>query len=370
MINQKFADIGYVNFGYFSPELSSDNKYPEYIRKNVLEAVEKIQNVQNRSSVTFAFMADIHYSKTHNHDIRTSRLMNAYKEIKKRVNIDMLILGGDYTNDGNKNYKITNYRELRAHLDNESYFPVNGNHDDNSIWGLYINADTSTHHLTSDELYNLFYNHLPKFGAKFDKKNPGLYYYVDDEASKLRYIFLDMSDIPYKVDENGKLIYTKQHTFALSQNQLDWLTNEALMFSEEGWDIIVVAHTFSHTEYEEKNLTVVNDILDAYKNGERIKKEYYEDDFFVKINADFKNKKRGNIIALFAGHHHADIVKYTNAGLPIIFTGCTIMYNYGVKRTDGDKSELLFDIVTVDRNSKKLHITRVGAESDRIVEYK
>ena len=165
MLNQKFVDIGYVNFGYFSPELSSNDEYPSYIKKTVDEAIEKIQSYQVRNSITFGFMADIHYSKTHNHDIRTKRLMNAYSEIKKRVNVDMLILGGDYTNDGHKNYKITNYRELRAHLNNEPYLPVNGNHDDNSIWDLYINADVSTHHIPTEEMYTLFYNYLPKMGA-------------------------------------------------------------------------------------------------------------------------------------------------------------------------------------------------------------
>lgn len=375
MLNQKFVDIGYVNFGYFSPELSSNDEYPSYIKKNVDDAIEKIQSYQVRNSITFGFMADIHYSKTHNHNIRTKRLMNAYSEIKKRVNVDMLILGGDYTNDGHKNYKVTNYRELRAHLNNEPYLPVNGNHDDNSIWDLYINADVSTHHIPTEEMYTLFYNHLPKMGAEFDKKNPGLYYLYNDYTSKIRYICLDMSDIPYKTDENGKLIYTKQHTFALSQNQIDWLINEALVFDEDGWEVIVVSHNFIFPEDEGLNegearkLDVVNNILDAYKSGEEIDKKYYDGDFELNVKTSFNKIKKGNIIACFAGHHHADYIKKTKTGIPIIFTGSVIMYNYGVKRTDGDKSELLFDMVTIDRDKKIIHITRIGAEKDREVSY-
>ena len=77
-------------------------------------------------------------------------------------------------------------------------------------------------------MYNLFYNHLPRLGAKFDQENPGLYYYVDDETDKVRYIFLDGSDIPCKFNEKGKLVYTKQHTFAFSQKQREWLIDKAL----------------------------------------------------------------------------------------------------------------------------------------------
>ncbi len=371
MSANNFLEVGYVNVGYFSPELSSTNEYPDYIQEAVSEAVAKIQKVQSKRSVTFGFMTDLHYSQTHNHDIRTKRLMNAYRGAKKRVGSDMLILGGDLTNDGRLEYKVNNYRELRALIGDDAYFPANGNHDDNSIWDQVIKAETSTNHLSNEELYKIFYNHLPKTGAKFDEKNPGLYYYYDDSTLKVRYIFLDTGDIPYKIDEKGKLVYTKQHTFAISQNQADWFINEALAVPDEEYDIVVVAHAFAYDDDSgSKNLKLINDILDAYKSGKEIDSKYCDGDFLVDVRTDFKSKKRGNIIACFAGHHHKDFVKYTDLGIPLIFIDCTIMYNYETKRADGDKSEILFDMVTIDRDDKKIHLIRIGAGSDRIVEYK
>lgn len=371
MSDNNFLEIGYVNIGYFAPELSSSDEYPDYIQKAVSEAVAKIQKVQNRRSVTFGFMTDLHYSQTYNHDIRAKRLMNAYHGVKTRTGSDMLILGGDLTNDGTPEYKVNNYRELRALIDDESYFPANGNHDDNSIWDQVIKAETSTNHLSTEELYNIFYNHLPKAGAKFDEKNPGLYYYYDNSTSKVRYIFLDTSDIPYKVDEKGRLVYTKQHTFAISQNQVDWFINEALAVPDEGYDIVVVAHTFTYDgDSNAKRLNLVNDILDAYKTGNDIDSKYCEGDFLVDVKTNFKDKKRGNIVACFAGHYHRDFVKYTDLGIPLIFIDCTIMYDYGTERVDGDKSEIIFDMITIDRYEKKIHLIRVGAGNDRIVEYK
>lgn len=372
MSANNFLEVGYVNIGYFSPELSSTDEYPHYIQDAVSEAVAKIQKVQSKKSVTFGFMTDLHYSQTYNHDIRTKRLMNAYRETKRRVGSDMLILGGDLTNDGIKEYKENNYRELRGLIGDEAYFPVNGNHDDNSIWDLVIKAETSTNHLSTEELYNIFYNHLPKAGAKFNEKNPGLYYYYDDNTSKVRYIFLDTGDIPHKVDEKGKLVYTKQHTFAISQNQADWLINEALSVPDEDYDIVVVGHTFAFDGSEDwsRKLILINDILDAYKSGKDIDRKYCEGDFLVNVKTDFENKKRGNIIACFAGHYHSDFVKYTTLGIPLIFVDCTIMYNYGTERVDGDKSEIIFDMVTINRDEKKIHLVRIGAGNDRIVEYK
>ena len=59
---------GYVTVGYFSPEASSNNEYPPYIDAAVTHAINKIRAHQSDESITFAFMTDIHYSKTPLHD--------------------------------------------------------------------------------------------------------------------------------------------------------------------------------------------------------------------------------------------------------------------------------------------------------------
>ena len=45
------------------------------------------------------------------------------------------------------------------------------------------------------------------------------------------------------------------------------------------------------------------------------------------------------------------------------------MYDYKTKRTDSDKSEIIFDMITVNRTEKKIYIVRAGAGEDRVVEY-
>ena len=97
----------------------------------------------------------------------------------------------------------------------------------------------------------------------------------------------------------------------------------------------------------------------------------FEDEFTLNVDVDFSNVARGNVVAVFAGHFHNDIVEYTKSGIPCVFTA---NFNLSVcrlpiPRVIGDKSELLFDIVTVDRKECALHITRVGAGEDRTVKY-
>ena len=70
---------------------------------------------------------------------------------------------------------------------------------------------------------------------------------------------------------------------------------------------------------------------------------------------------------MFGGHQHEDIVETSDSGIPYVYTDCAAMYKYSTPRIDGDKSELLFDVVTIDRKNKKIYTTRIGAGNDRII---
>lgn len=372
--------LGYVNFGYISPDTSSNDEYPGYIKEGVEEAIRKIKMYQNSQSITFGFMTDIHYSKTEVHDLRTKRLINAYKDIKDAVGVDMLMLGGDYTNDGIKAYSDECFEGLKEHLYGLKYFPANGNHDDNSLWDEYLENEKAVNHCTTQELYNIFYSHLPKLGANI-KGEDTLYYYYDDDAASVRYIFLDTSDIPTVYTETGAIKYTKQHNFGISQAQIDWLINTALN-TKENTDIVIFAHNAFFPSYykktpqevcedatyhDTKSIRVLNEIFEAYNQKTSICKEYEEKIFKVCANADF-SKCNGNIKCVMLGHWHKDIIEKSQSGIPYIYSDCTMMYNYETPRVDGDISELLFNIVTIDRENNKIYITRIGAGEDRVID--
>lgn len=376
---EHYEKIGYEDTGYLSPELSNSDTHPDYIAEEVKRCVKEVQAHQNHDTVTFAFMTDIHFALSYNHNVRLQRTLNAYKEIAKRAHVDKLILGGDYTNEGCNEYKSDCFRELRAKFDGIEYFPINGNHDDGSIWDkAYIKAEKSTNHLTHTELYRLFYNHIKALGAHTDKSESPLYYYIDDTAGKMRYICLDICDVPYVFDENGKLLYYPQWLFAMSQAQLDWLTHEALNFTEKGWQTVIFTHSAllpESTEIKEidKNVKILNEVISAYKNKEKICKEANEGNFRVKVDADFSKGIHADLVGLFVGDYHADRVERDKDGTPYILTANAVMYHGGNSdaplRIDGTKSEILFDIATIDKKERTIYVTRVGAGEDRVIKY-
>lgn len=365
--------------GYVEAPVTTLETYPAYIEKEVCETVEVVQSHQNMNTFTFGFITDTHYAVRlkATHQIRARRYINAYREIAKRAHVDFLAMGGDHVNDGDKQYKSDCFRGLRAELDGIRYFPVNGNHDDNSIWDDdFVPASVDTQHLTREERYVLFYNHIPSQGGVRDRENPGLYYYVDNADAKVRSIFLDTGDIPYIFD-NGKLRYLHQHTYAFSQAQLDWLVHSALKFEEPGWTVVLFGHVPPVLRgvgdgEDISRLNILHDILKAYKEGGACHAEKDPGgDFHQKVDADFSGCVRAEIACMMLGHTHVDHTM-AHDGIRYIETGCGIMYtgsSTSIPRQDGTASEILFDIVTIDPVMRTIHLTRAGAGGDRAFEY-
>jgi len=365
--------------GYVEPPVTSSDTYPDYIAQEVQKTVEAVQAHQNANTFTFGFITDTHYAVRlkPTHQIRARRYLNAFREIAKRAHVEFLAMGGDHVNDGDKQYKSDCFRGLRAELDGIRYFPANGNHDDNSIWDdNFIPADVATQHLTREERYVLFYNHVPSQGGKINRKAPGLYYYVDNADVKVRSIFLDTGDIPYIFD-NGKLRYLHQGTYAFSQEQLDWLTDTALKFDEPGWTVVLFGHVPPvlrgvNDDEDISHLNILQDILKAYKEGGSCSVEKGAgSDFHQKVEADFSGYHRAEIACMMLGHMHTDHTVVHN-GIRYIETGCGIMYTgskHNLPRKDGTASEILFDIVTIDPVKRTIHLARAGAGEDREFTY-
>lgn len=366
---EEYMQTGKDHDGYIEPQVSSLDTYPSYIAKEAEDTVKQVQKLQGFHTVSFGFMTDIHYGTNLNvtYDIRIQRALNAYKEIAKRTKLEFLALGGDHANDGIKEYKKACFRELRAKLDGIRYFPVNGNHDDNAIWDVeFIPIDKSINHLTPEEVYVLFYNHIPSAGGHMNQNN-GLYYYYNNPEEKVRYIFLDTNDIPLVMDDEKLRYYAIGH-YDISQQQLDWLVNEALRLEEPDWTIVLFTHVpvFCSGYHQ-----IIHNVLATYKNGAHCKIDTGEGELRKTVDVDFSQYQRADIAAVFAGHTHADGSKVID-GIPYIVTANSVMYYGGgeyVPRTDGDKTELLFDIVTINKDKRTVSLTRVGAGEDRVFSY-
>mgnify|MGYP003292539363 CR=1 FL=1 len=365
-VKERLINLGY-DYGFECPQLGSDDEYPEYLVEAADECIQKIKKYQNNGNITFAFMTDIHYFPLPHHEVLLKRNLNVYKSISEQVRCDKLILGGDYVIDSPKTQKLGGYQKLREAFLPFHYLPVNGNHDTGSLWDSFMGFETPVNKLRRTEVFHAFFDHLPEEGAVFNKNHKGLYYYVDDDGNKVRYVMLDICDNPEKYE--GTLL----GTLCISQSQLDWLSSEALITN---YDIVIVAHSILSPlliDEEKKSLSryleVITRVLDAYRNGEAIREDLYEGDFALHVDVNFAECDRGDILGVFVGHYHDDKVEYTKSGIPCIFTANFTMAECKIPRKVGEKSELLFDMVTIDRKTHTLYLTRVGAGEDRVVKY-
>lgn len=101
---------------------------------------------------------------------------------------------------------------------------------------------------------------------------------------------------------------------------------------------------------------------------------------YVSVNADFTNAK-GELIGLFAGHVHADF--YWRPGLiyndwedskfGIITTRCDARTentsDLMAQRVAGTVTEQSFDVFTVNRATRTITATKIGAGDDRVISY-
>ena len=366
---EEYIEMGMDYDGYIEPDVTSLDTYPYYIEEEAKSASERVQALKGNKTISIGFITDTHYAANLfvKYDIRLKRTLNAYRYILKKAQLEFLVLGGDHTNDGTKENKMNCFKVLRENLGDIKFFPLNGNHDNNEIWDrTFVPSEKSINFIRPEEMYHLFYDHISPNECNIGES--GLYYYKDDKENKIRSIFLDTSDIPIILD-NGRLRYDAVHHYNVSQKQLDWFVNEALFFDEEGWTILVFSHVALVDDkkvklYSEGNHLIVGDILRAYKNGIRCKIDRYENELKRTVDADFSNYHRGEIAACFAGHTHNDIETKVD-GIQYIVTANAVMYPEVIPREDGTKTELLFDIITLNTEKRLISLTRVGAGNDR-----
>ena len=91
----------------------------------------------------------------------------------------------------------------------------------------------------------------------------------------------------------------------------------------------------------------------------------------VTVNADFSDAK-GSFVGYFHGHTHIDSL-HTSFGINVIGTRCDGLEEYTpelrAERVAGTVTEKSFDVFTVNARTRTIHVTKIGAGSDRTITY-
>lgn len=222
-----------------------------------------------------------------------------------------------------------------------------------------------------------------------------LYYYKDwtktgDLAYKVRVIILNQHDY----DGTDINIAGRTH---YSQEQINWFINILKEASNDDRAVMVAMHKTdkfvqpTNNDYgfncnfpslsldTNQSGYIIEDIIDAFKNGTHLTESYTwaDNSQTIDVDADFSGKK-GSFIAYMCGHNHRDQVGYSpqhpNQLYLCIASGCLQqMYaeygkgNYGEQNSDlsrviGTKSEDCFNVYGIDFDNKTIRIVRVGAD--------
>jgi len=296
----------------------------------------------------FIFITDVHWGDN------KKRSPALIEQIKQKTGVQKVFFGGDVpvaygTSDKMMSDVLDFNNQFRQFKRQRDMYSVMGNHD----FTIKTSAtdDTGTT-LPVSESYALFGREFERYTNIEQNK---MYYYVDNSATKIRYIFIN-------TEESVDTTVAWGVQAKISQEQEDWLTNEALNV-EDGWKIIAIGHVPIHPDaslYSSK-LDILKQTFDGY--NARTKLDITSVDG-VTATTDYTNAG-GEVVAYLCGHNHKD-QSFTDQGINYISTGCDANYkNDTWNRTSRTTSEQLFDVFFYDTTKNNLKTIRIGAGEDR-----
>ena len=338
-----------------------ENELP-YIADVSTDFISENRDLQNDSSLLFTWASDIH------HQVRpgvtsgrygvTLKKLAEMAQVAEAIKTDFLVITGDIVNGY---YPVAeqkmNLIEVVNTLRGNCEMPVamvEGNHDDNS-WYASAKGSSGTEYtglaevLNNQQFTSYAMNNSIDY-IHFDPENPlGGYYYIDYPKSKVRTIILNVEDIPYIENADHSLKYYGQWTMGFRQAQLEWLASDALHFDTADWGVVFFLHNDSNmtgNTQVTKNLSNLNDIIDAFVAKISGTTVSTETDFEVNVTFDFTTNASSEVIAWFSGHTHTDGSELID-GVPHI----RILNTFNA--TGGG-----YDIVTIDRSNRTIYMKR------------
>lgn len=327
---------------------------------------------KNVSGFNLGIITDVQSSavsgyRTYNHHYQSIVKASKFIQLDALADLGDMIMGSDKDRTGTAAL-LAKQSEILSDA-NVPTFRIKGNHDDNR-WAAatFQNANYFIDDNEWTELCSVDWENT------MDGTTAGVkpYYYKDFPEDKIRIIAMDTQNIPYTFNGNTSVAFT----FGFEQAQLDWLANEALNFSDktdkDEWGVIFLMHALS---YDSGN-TVINfagfgNIINAFMNG--TKGTYSNTHAMAPVNNlayDFTEQGEMEIICIFNGHTHVD-GDGTMWGVKYISTGSSLPDEYDSlpDRSLYSKNEDLWDIMTIDRQARKIYATRFGAGEDREFTY-
>ncbi len=350
------------------------NNIPSYWQEEINSTIIDVNNTKD--SIGTGLISFVWASDTHIPDGSTAYLGTLMAEVLDKCDISFATISGDIGTQASwptEAEQYAQYEKISKHLyplwGTKRLLASVGNHD--GCWG--DSAGYYRKQFSPKQMIETFFLDQQKDSRRIFSEN-GMYFYVDDDSQKVRYIMLNSQfGGEYLVNENGYAINNRFSTSCYGQEQLDWLSQKALNMLD-GYAAIIVTHVPLLPEFASytKDQSQIKGIITAYCN--RTSFSGVIDDGIdgwtnSNINVDFSNAK-GEIIAVFSGHCHKSTFEVESLPCPIItISNAGGDVRDGPTRTLGTSTETAFDVVMINRNTRTIYFTRVGAGSDRHIKY-
>ena len=334
---------------------------PSFWQNAVDECIAKIKALQvGKNCITFPFFSDNHQRNGY------SGVLIAH--IMKECNIPYCFYGGDSISSGTIADEATMIEQDRlfdnimSYVPNEKMCRAVGNHD-----GYWYDG-TSKYYYGREQIYELFLREESVSQSKHFGGD-GTYYYVDDIASKTRFVIMNTNK--QRVDN----VATGE---SIDAAQIDWLENKALAFNESGWAVVFIGHAPITNNFHAliSNAQAVQTFLTNYINGSSVNKADVVGWFSGHIHRDrfYKCDATGNN-QTDAGNPVYDESNPSTNTLPFMTVTITsdntsISYDASTKHSiaNDDQSHAI-DFVTINKTTRTVNLTRLGIGEDRSYTY-
>lgn len=308
--------------------VSPEMEVPEYFEANLASAISEAQTAMLSASIdgeTFVFLSDIHWENNERHSPAL------VKAVTDALPIENTFYGGDTFNGGTQENVIGIMNDVRQKFTAASphFLSVYGNHDGNQLDG----GTAFTH----DEFYTL----MQKRSDYYVEYEAPCYYYMDNEATKTRFIVLD----------------SRTGTPSTASAQISWLQN-ITSNAPAGWHFLVFCHVIYYPgeggAYDDPTTWIMSPFMTNVCTA------------LDAVNAAGEKK----VEAIFGGHCHIDYNGQTSGGIPIVMIDCDTKQTVsGNPQTAGTIGEQCLDIVTVNYSAEEIHCARIGRGASRTITY-
>lgn len=362
--------------------VQTEKYIPSGWRKEIADTIEAVNGIalsDPASAIRLVFATDIHVDPDPSTSY-TNHIGKVCAEVMSSCEIPFFATGGDNCTQST-GFMPSDFEEnMETLLTQLGPIPQKnillsvGNHD-GATGAREVNGETLyyRYQLNNEQRSEIFFDWQRESNEYKHFDSDGTYYYLDDSATKTRYIILNSFWSRWEGNEDGFVTDVQNsffHVPMFGEQQLTWFASEALDMPPDYGAIII-----THFAPDAKDFEVFKGIVDAFSNRTRYEGSYVgEEDWQstdIAVNYRYAN---GEIIAVFQGHNHEDAlhdffqkvpcINVTTAGAHWAARGDTAL-----ERVKGTASEFAVDVVVIDRESRIIYLTRLGPGDDRMIRY-